>query len=67
MQQRRNAARKAAKLQWLAEQYRQQASLGGSFKKRALRMANILEDFAAATLCRDLQRAPEPVSDGYVH
>jgi len=52
----REAARKAARLQWMAERYRQQGKRNDPLNQRAEHLAQRLEAMAASTLCRGFER-----------
>ena len=51
-----DAARKAAKLQWIAEHYRRHGERNAEAREHAERLADRLEDLAASVLCSGFQR-----------
>lgn len=52
----REDAREAARLQWAADRYRLRGERNAQFKEHAERLAVKLEELAASTLCRGLER-----------
>ncbi|MDH3659311.1 MAG: hypothetical protein OEU92_04650 [Alphaproteobacteria bacterium] len=53
----REAAREAARLQWVADRYRLKGERNAQFKEHAERLAVKLEELAASTLCRGFERS----------
>lgn len=52
----REAAREAARLQWVADRYRRKGERNAQLKDYAERLAVKLEELAALTLCRGFER-----------
>ena len=52
----REAAREAARLQWVADRYRRKGERNAQLKDHAERLASKLEELAASTLCRGFER-----------
>ena len=53
----REAARKAARLQWVADRYRRKGAENAQLRERAERLAAKLENLAASTLCHGFERS----------
>jgi hypothetical protein len=55
----REAAREAAKLQWVADRYRRKGAQNAQLREHAERLAAKLETLAASTLCLGFERSTQ--------